>query len=213
MVSAHEALERLQEGNARYVSAMQRRNTPPDPTHRRELAVGQEPFAVILGCIDSRVPPELIFDQGPGDLFVGRVAGNVATPSQIGNIEFAARYYDVRLAVVLGHTQCGAIQATVDALREQATAPSPHLEAIIGRIRPSVEPLLQTEAGRDGNALVQHAVRENVRASVAELRERSDVLGQLIEDDGLLIVGAEYALESGRVDFFDGAAGTSRRPA
>lgn len=172
-------------------------------TRRAEVAEGQEPFAIILGCSDSRVPAELIFDQGLGDLFVIRVAGNIVAATQIGSIEFAAERYNTRLVLVVGHTQCGAILATVDELQQESANQSRNLRFIVDRIRPSVEPLLATELRNDPNALVKAAVRANIRTSVRQLRHGSPLLEQLIQTNGLAIVGAEYSLETGMVDFFD----------
>ena len=180
------------------------RGTFVSQARRRELAAGQEPFAFILGCSDSRVPAEIVFDQGLGDLFVIRVAGNIVAPSQIGSVEFAAGRFGTRLVVVLGHSACGAILATLEELRRPSGDQSRNLRAIVDRIRPSVEPLLATELGRDPDALMRRAVRVNIQVSADHLRHGSSVLEQLIKDDGLLVVGAEYSLETGVVDFFDG---------
>jgi carbonic anhydrase len=169
-----------------------------------EFVAGQEPFAVILGCSDSRVPVEIVFDQGLGDLFVIRVAGNIVAPSQIGSVEFAAERFGTRLVVVLGHTHCGAIDATLDDLQRPSGAQSLNLSSIVQRIRPAVEGLLATELRRDHEALAREAVRANVRVSADYLRHGSEVLERLIRKDGLQVVGAEYSLETGVVDFFDG---------
>ena len=169
---------------------------------------GQEPFAIILGCSDSRVPAELVFDQGLGDLFVIRVAGNIVAPSQVGSVEFAAERFGTRLVVVLGHSQCGAIVATIEELQRPTENQSRNLRSIVDRVRPSVEALLHTEHARDPDALVQQAVRANIRASADHLRHGSQVLEQLIQDDGLLVVGGEYSLETGVVEFFDGVPPT-----
>jgi carbonic anhydrase len=174
-------------------------------TRRSELAAGQEPFAIILGCSDSRVPAEIVFDQGLGDLFVIRVAGNIVASSQVGSVEFAAEQFGTPLVVVLGHSRCGAIQATLDELRRPKENQSRNLRSIVDRIRPSVEPLLATGLRNDPEALVRQAVRANVLASANHLRHGSEVLEQLIEREGLLVAGAEYSLETGLVDFFDGA--------
>ena len=203
MRAAREALDRLREGNRRFVGDASARDTFADP-RRRELAAGQEPFAIILGCSDSRVPAEIVFDQGLGDLFVIRVAGNIVAPSQIGSVEFAAGRFGTRLVVVLGHSSCGAILATLEELRRPSGDQSRNLRAIVDRIRPSVEPLLATELRRDPDALVRQAVRVNIQVSADHLRHGSGVLEQLIKEDGLLVVGAEYSLETGVVDFFDG---------
>lgn len=210
MVSARDALERLREGNARFVS--NRRDSAAQTTHTRraEVAAGQHPFAIILGCSDSRVPSEIVFDQGLGDLFVIRVAGNIVAPSQVGSVEFAAARYDTRLVVVLGHSQCGAIAATLEELRRPTENQSRNLRAIVDRVRPSVEGLLATDLRHDEDALVKQAVRANIRASVSHLRHGSEVLEQLIQDNGLAVVGAEYSLETGVVDFFDGAPASAQ---
>lgn len=202
MISAREALERLREGNRRFASNMRSREALP--THRRaELAKQQQPFAIVLGCSDSRVPAEFVFDQGLGDLFVIRVAGNIVAASQIGSVEFAAERFGTRLVVVLGHSQCGAILATLEEVQQPTENQSRNLRSIVDRIRPSVDGLLKTELRHDQDALVRHAVRANVLASANHLRHGSDVLENLIQNDGLVVVGAEYSLESGVVDFFD----------
>ena len=174
-------------------------------TRRAELTAGQHPFAIILGCSDSRVPAEIVFDQGLGDLFVIRVAGNIVAPSQVGSVEFAAARYGTRLVVVLGHSQCGAILTTVEELRMPTENQSRNLRAIVDRVRPSVEGLFATELRQDPEALVRQAVRANIRASVDHLRHGSQVLEQLIQEEGLIVVGAEYSLESGVVEFLDEA--------
>ncbi len=208
MISGAEALARLREGNRRSVAGVDDPNAALRQTHRLALAQGQgrgqEPFAIVLGCSDSRVPAELVFGQGFGDLFVIRVAGNIVAPSQVGSVEFAAGRFGTRLAVVLGHTQCGAIAATLEELRQPTPHQSPNLRSIVDRIRPSVEPLLATPLAQDAEAFVAHAVRANIRAAADHLRHGSAVLERLVADDGLLIVGAEYCLETGVVDFFDG---------
>ncbi|HEX5138634.1 MAG TPA: carbonic anhydrase [Planctomycetota bacterium] len=199
-LSADEALERLRQGNARFVTNQSERGATG--ARRADLIAGQNPFAIVLGCSDSRVPLELVFDQGFGDLFVIRVAGNIVAPSLVGSVEFAAERFGTRLVVVLGHTQCGAILATLEELRRPTEIQSRNLRSIVDRVRPSVEGLLG--AGYDAETLVQHAVRANIRASADHLRHGSEVLERLIQTDGLLVVGAEYSLETGAVDFFDG---------
>ncbi len=200
---AADALHRLREGNRRFVANVRDRGTLTDPARRLELTTGQAPFAIILGCSDSRVPAELVFDQGLGDLFVIRVAGNIVAPSQIGSVEFAAERFGTRLVVVLGHSRCGAILATLEELGRPTERQSRNLQSIVDRVRPSVEPLLGTSLARDPEALVREAVRANIRASTHQLRRGSDVLEQLSQTDGLLVVGAEYSLETGEVEFFD----------
>ena len=173
-------------------------------TRREDFVDGQAPFAVILGCADSRVPVEMVFDQGVGDLFVIRVAGNIVAPSMVGSVEFATEKFGTRLVVVLGHTRCGAVQATLEELQRPSEAQSPNLRSIVQRIQPAVEGLLDTELRHDPPALARKAVRANVRVSAGQLRHGSEILERLIEHDGLVVVGAEYALETGVVDFFDG---------
>jgi carbonic anhydrase len=203
MIPAADALARLRAGNARFVDEVQSNRAHTGETRRTEVAEGQTPFAIILGCSDSRVPAELIFDQGLGDLFVIRVAGNIVAASQIGSIEFAAERYNTRLVLVVGHSQCGAILATVDELQQESANQSRNLQFIVDRIRPSVEPLLATSLRNDRDKLVREAVRANIRASVKQLRHGSEVLEQLIQTNGLAIVGAEYSLETGVVEFFE----------
>ena len=203
MLSAQESLERLKEGNRAFASGVGISDTLLSPMRRAELIETQAPFAIILGCSDSRVPAEIVFHQGLGDLFVIRVAGNIVSPSQVGSVEFAAARFGSRLVVVLGHTQCGAISATLEELQRPTENQSPNLHSIVDRIRPSVETLLQTELRHDLNALAAQAIRANVRASVDHLRHGSAILENLIQNEGLRVVGAEYALETGLVDFFD----------
>jgi carbonic anhydrase len=205
MITALEALARLREGNERFASNVRSLESLLSHTRRGDLAAGQEPFAIILGCSDSRVPAELVFDQGLGDLFVIRVAGNIVAPSQIGSVEFAATRFGTRLVVVLGHSQCGAIVATLESLLEEPDAQqSRNLLSIVDRVRPSVETLLATDLRNDREQLMKSAVRANVRASVNQLQHGSAILERLIAEDGLLVVGAEYSLETGRVEFFAG---------
>ena len=203
MIPAREALQRLREGNLRFAANVRGSDAFVSHTRRAELAAGQQPFAIILGCSDSRVPAEIVFDQGLGDLFVIRVAGNIVAPSQVGSVEFSAARYFTRLVVVLGHSQCGAILATLEELLTPSENQSHNLRAIVDRVRPSVESLLHTELRHDSDALVREAVRANIRASVDHLRHGSQVLEELIQSEGLLVVGAEYSLETGVVEFFD----------
>lgn len=203
-LSAMEALARLQEGNRRFADDLRDYKSLKSERRRNELVERQDPFAIILGCSDSRVPAELVFDQGLGDLFVIRVAGNIVAPSQVGSVEFAAERFRTRLVVVLGHSNCGAISATIEQLRQPSDAQSPNLRSIVERVRPSVEPLMATDLKDDQETLVRHAVRANIQASANHLRHGSTILEQLIMDDGLLVVGAEYSLTTGVVEFFDG---------
>jgi carbonic anhydrase len=203
MISAPDALEHLREGNRRFVSGVRVSAVLDSQTRRNAVADGQEPFAIILGCSDSRVPAEIVFDQGLGDLFVIRVAGNIVASSQIGSVEFAAERFGTPLVVVLGHSRCGAILATLEELMRPREKQSRNLRSIVDRIRPSVEGLLATELRQDPEALMRHAVRANIRASANQLRHGSDVLEQLIQQERILVVGAEYSLETGVVDFFE----------
>ena len=201
MISASDALERLRAGNGRFIAGEHAIDELASGVRRSALVSGQRPIAAILGCSDSRVPVEVVFDQGFGELFVIRVAGNIVAPSQIGSVEFAAERLGTRLVVVLGHTRCGAVTATLEDL-QQSTNQSWNMSSIVSRIRPSVEGLLATDLKHDRERLIDQAVRANVRASVNQLRHGSDVLEQLIRRDGLRVVGAEYALETGIVEFF-----------
>ena len=205
MIPAREAIERLKEGNRRFVHDAVTHKTLNKRPKQVQLGQAQRPFAIILGCSDARVPAELVFDQGLGDLFVIRVAGNIVAPSLVGSVEYAATNFNCRLVVVLGHSNCGAIQATLDQLQKPAEIQSPNLRSIVDRIRPSVQSLLRTELVQDREALIHKAVRSNVRVSANHLRSGSAVLEDLIENHGLVVVGAEYSLETGVVDFFDGA--------
>jgi carbonic anhydrase len=202
-VSGPEALDILRAGNHRFVSGSPPGNRPMGFGGRDAAVSEQNPLAIILGCSDSRVPAELVFDQGLGDLFVIRVAGNIVAPSQVGSIEFAAERYGTRLVVVLGHSNCGAILATLDELRQATENRSQNLRSIVDRIRPSIEELMSSATEHDPDDLVRQAVRLNVKESVRHLRHGSSILEQLIEKQGLMIIGAEYSLETGVVRFFD----------
>jgi carbonic anhydrase len=203
MISAREALALLREGNQRFVSNVSSRDSFESRARRIELATGQAPFAAILGCSDSRVPVEIVFDQGLGDLFVIRVAGNIVAPSQIGSVEFAAEQFGSRLVVVLGHSCCGAIETTLEQLRRPVENQSRNLRSIVDLVRPAIEGLLTTDLKHDQQALLHAAVRANISASVRNLRHGSDIIENLIRNAGLRVVGAEYSLDTGVVDFFD----------
>jgi carbonic anhydrase len=200
MIPASEALAHLREGNRRFVSELGNSEGVTE-ARRRKVADAQEPFAIVLGCSDSRVPAELVFDQGLGDLFVIRVAGNIVAPSQVASVEFAAARFGVRLVVVLGHSNCGAITATIEELGRPSADQSRNLRAIVERIRPSVEPLLSAWHAHDPDVLFRLAVRANIQASVDHLRHGSEILEQLILNEGLQVIGAEYSLETGEVEF------------
>lgn len=204
MISALEALERLRAGNLRFVSDdLQYCSTPTSHARRSTLVAGQEPFAIILGCSDSRVPAEIIFDQGLGDLFVIRVAGNIVGTSQVGSVEFAAAHFGTPLVVVLGHSRCGAVSATIKELQLSMECRSPGLCSIVDRIRPSVEALLESKHQQNPGTLLQQAVRSNIHASTHHLVQGSHILQELIQSNKLIVVGAEYSVETGVVDFFD----------
>ena len=201
MLSATEALARLQEGNRRFVAGEWRMTSQTGQARRDEILGGQEPFAVVLGCSDSRVPVEIIFDQGLGDLFVIRVAGNIAAPSQIGSVEFAVERFGVRLVVVLGHSNCGAVQATLETIDRPGDV-SPALHAIVDRIMPSLTDTPMLAKG-DCPERTQYAVRANVRHTMQRLTQDSEFIHRMQQEKGLLIVGADYSLDTGKVDFFE----------
>jgi len=203
MISANDALTKLRDGNRRFVAGDVDAASMASRAHQAELSNGQSPFAIVLACSDSRVPVELVFDQGFGDLFVIRVAGNIVAPSQIGSIEFAASKFGTKLVVVLGHSNCGAVIATLKELSLEQTHRSPNLRAIVDRVRPAIEPVLETHRHSDEQTLTGAAVRANVQASVERLSNGSLILEQLLDDGELTIVGAEYSIETGRVEFLD----------
>lgn len=203
MISATEALQRLRDGNQRFTSGAISHVEGVERVHRTKVTDGQNPFAIVLACSDSRVPIELIFDQGIGDLFVIRVAGNIVAPSQIGSVEFAAKQFGTRLVLVLGHSNCGAVIATLNELALRDAHRSPNLRSIVDRIRPAVEPLLLEHGDDDANEILPDAVRANVRASVEHLSHGSLILERLVESGDLVVAGAEYAIENGAVDFFE----------
>jgi carbonic anhydrase len=205
MITATEALQQLKEGNQRFVSGGRVVKDLTNRERRSEVMEGHEPFAIVLGCSDARVPLEIVFDHGLGDLFVIRVAGNIVAPSQVGSIEFAAERYGTRLVVVLGHSNCAAIEATVEELESPDEIHSPNLASIVDRIRPSIEPLFANGSGRNHDELLHAAMLANVRASVDQLRHGSAILENLVQNHDLQIVGAEYSIETGQVDFLENA--------
>jgi carbonic anhydrase len=206
-LNAIEALEKLKQGNARFIKNVRGAEPILSQVRRADFVHGQNPFAVILGCSDSRVPAEIIFDQGLGDLFVIRVAGNVVAPSQVGSVEFAMERFDIPLVLVLGHTMCGGVGATLDVLQKRADAGSIGLMSIVNRIRPAIEPLLQTELAGQPDALMRASIRANVRASANQLRHGSAIIERMVSERGLAVVGGVYELATGEVDFFDGVPG------
>ena len=202
-LTALEAMARLVDGNRRYTQNV--RSVDSMLSHSRRDLQSQRPFAIILGCSDSRAPAEVVFDQGLGDLFVIRVAGNIVAPSQVGSVEFAAERFGTRLVVVMGHSSCGAIEAALEAVLRKAGPASRNMMSIVDRVRPSIESLVATELANDPVRLRREATRANVRSSVSHLRHSSEVIEGLAAGDGLLVVGAELDLATGVVEFFDGA--------
>jgi carbonic anhydrase len=200
IVPARDALQRLHEGNQRYVNNVRSVDSMLSHSRRGDMGL-QSPFAIVLGCSDSRAPAEIVFDQGLGDLFVIRVAGNIVAPSQIGSVEFAALRFGTRLVVVMGHTQCGAIDATIEAVTSEHDPASSNMMSIVSRVRPGIEGLMATELARDPVRLRREAMRANVRASVNHLRHGSEVIERLADREGLAVVGAELDLSTGEVTF------------
>lgn len=197
-----EAIARLIEGNRRFVENVRSVDALAARARREALVEAQSPFAIILSCSDSRAPSEILFDQGLGDLFVIRVAGNIVAPSLVGSVEFAAATFGTPLVVVMGHSRCGAVAATLDVIQGKSALPSDNIADIVNRIRPSIQELVRPDASRD--EIMQQAVVANVRASVNHLTHGSRILEDLVRADRLTIIGAEYALESGEVTFLDG---------
>ena len=203
IVPSREALQRLRDGNLRYVQNVRSVDSMLSHSRRGDMTI-QSPFAIVLGCSDSRAPAEIVFDQGLGDLFVIRVAGNIVAPSQIGSVEFAAERFGTRLVVVMGHTQCGAIEATIEAVTSEHDPASRNMMSIVNRVRPGIEGLIATDLARDPVKLRREAMRANVRASVNHLRHGSEVIERLADEDRLAVVGAELDLATGEVTFFGG---------
>jgi carbonic anhydrase len=199
MIAAKEALNKLKEGNKRFVSGSPLLESLANSDRRIQLQSGQEPFAIILGCSDSRVPSEIVFDFSLGHLFVVRVAGNIVAPSQLGSIEYATSKFGTRLVVVMGHSDCGAVSATIDQLSQSKETRSPNLSSIVNRLQPAVEPLMNS--GLDEEELLNSAVRANILQSVDQLRFGSEILSGQIDSEGLEIVGAQYSLSTGKVNF------------
>jgi len=204
MDSADTALQRLKEGNERFVKGQTSHVEAVDRIHRGESVDSQSPFAIVLACSDSRVPIELVFDQGIGDLFVIRVAGNIVAPSQVGSVEYAAQQFGTKLVLVLGHSNCGAVIATLNELAKRESHRSPNLRAIVDRVRPAIEPVIAHHEMSEGDEVLRDSVRANIRESVKRLSHGSRILEQLIDGGELVVVGAEYSVETGAVEFFDG---------
>ncbi|HWN66873.1 MAG TPA: carbonic anhydrase [Haliangium sp.] len=205
--SPEQALRRLIEGNHRFREGS---GTSLARPWSEQLATdAQRPFAIVLGCSDSRTPVEILFDQGFGELFVVRIAGNIVAPSVVGSIEFAASQFGTRLVVVMGHTRCGAIAATVQAIETGLGHESKNVRSITDRIAPHIEPLVRRAGSED---LIREAVRANVRASADHLRHGSRTLEELVIEERVVVVGAEYELETGAVHFFDGVSSLMASP-
>jgi carbonic anhydrase len=202
IVPAGEALTRLRAGNQRYFQNVRSVDSMISHSRRGDMTV-QSPFAIILGCSDSRAPAEIVFDQGLGDLFVIRVAGNIVAPSQVGSVEFAAERFGTRLVVVMGHTGCGAIDAAIETFSGENGPTSRNVLSIVDRVRPGIASLFSTDVAGDPVRLRREAMRANVRASVEQLRHGSDIIERLAEQGGLAVVGAELDLATGEVTFFD----------
>jgi carbonic anhydrase len=202
IVPARDALARLRVGNERYAQNVRSVDSLVSHSRRGDMTF-QSPFAIVLGCSDSRAPAEIVFDQGLGDLFVIRVAGNIVAPSQIGSVEFAAERFGTRLVVVMGHTGCGAIEAAIEAVTGDGGPASRNLMSIVNRVRPGIQGLFATDLVRDPERLRREAMRANVRASVSHLRHGSEVIERLTAEDGMAVVGAELDLSTGEVSFFD----------
>lgn len=203
MVTASEAINKLKEGNQRFVAGVRSIETIVKQIKRADFVEGQAPFAIILGCSDSRVPAEIVFDQGLGDLFVIRVAGNIVAPSQVGSVEFAAELFGTQLVVVLGHSMCGAVKATIEELERPSTDKSSNVLSIVNRIRPIVEPLYETELRNEPDKLLESCIHANILAATNHLMHGSEMLENLVQQGKLKIIGAEYSLETGFVNFFE----------
>ncbi len=202
MMNADKALQKLIEGNKRYIEGTADGAELTITTRRQQITDGQNPFAAILGCSDSRVPAELVFNRGLGDLFVIRVAGNIVAPSQIGSVEFACQHFGTQLVVVLGHSHCGAINATVDALMGDPDNLSPNVASIVDRVTPAVLPIVKRNSYKDKDDLVHQAMRANIEQSVNGLQMRSRILRSMVDRGQIKIIGAEYSIETGAVDFY-----------
>jgi carbonic anhydrase len=196
-VPPDEVLASLREGNRRFVAGQGNAFRRWHPG----LVDGQWPVAVVLGCADSRAPAEYVFDQGLGDLFVVRVAGNIVAPSLVGSVEFAASEFGTRLVVVMGHTHCGAVRATLRALARAGGPDSRNLRSIVDCIAPHVGHLV--DSNLEGDELMAQAVRANVLAASRELRQSSALIHELADRGRIAIVAAVYDLATGVVTFLD----------
>jgi carbonic anhydrase len=192
VVSPDAALERLQKGNARYVAGLSLRH---DFKHEREaLAGGQNPYAAIMSCADSRIAPEYCFDSGRGDLFVCRVAGNFATTETIASLEYAVAVLNVPAILVLGHDSCGAVDAAIKSLADNSTLPG-HMPSLVAGIAPAVKAVSQ-----QGGDTLAKAIRQNVIDNVANLKSATPILSAAVEQGKLKVAGGVYRLRDGRVE-------------
>lgn len=207
-----EALERLRQGNQRFAAGLRSVDSLAITADRRQQLAedGQKPFAIVLACADSRVPAEIVFDCGLGQLFVVRVAGNIVAPSLIGSIEFAAENFGTQLCVVMGHSQCGAVSAAINSVLSGKRPPSDNIQKIVLEIAPSVRASLSTGLSGKSDELLVQTTKRNVEHSVAKLLEESNVITRLTEEGRLRLVGATYDLHSGLVDFFDAMPSSER---
>ena len=203
MLTANQALSRLKEGNQRFVSEHSNHNPSSLLSQRIETIDGQAPFAIVLGCADSRVPVEQVFDQGVGDLFVIRVAGNVVASEQTASIEFAAAKFGARLVVILGHSSCGAVAACIESIAQPTNSHTPDIQSLLSKIEPAVRSVMDKSIESSQSQLQELAIRANVMSGVAQLKQSSSLLRTMEQDSGLRIIGAEYSLESGAVCFFE----------
>lgn len=204
MQAPFDALNTLKAGNEQFVNGVRESEAVTSPVDRAAMSGAQQPIAVVISCSDSRVPAEMVFNQGFGALFVVRVAGNVVGPTQLGSVEFAVQNFGCQLIVVMGHTGCGAIKATIDMLRNPEATISDNLQSIVDPIRAAIAPIVNPDANAD--ALMPQAIRANVHSAVDQLREGSVILNDIVAAGQLMIVGAEYSLETGVVEFIDDTA-------
>lgn len=194
-LTADEALKRLLDGNQRYRANHTTIRETSTPSIREALSTGQKPFAIILSCSDSRVPPEIIFDKGLGEIFVVRVAGNIADPVILGSIEYAAEHFGSPLIVVLGHNRCGAVTAAV----ESQGHPHGNIGAIIKTITPAVKQARKDAKGAGKSDLVESAIDNNIKLVAKSLIEQSPVIRSLVDAGKVKIIGAKYDLDDGTV--------------
>jgi carbonic anhydrase len=203
-LTSMEALKLLVEGNKRFVSGLRSVETEPTIARLKELAEkGQTPFAIVLTCSDSRVPTEMIFDRGLGDIFVIRVAGNVVAPSVIASVEFAALNFGTPICVVMGHSACGAVKAAVSAEATGSHAATRNLEKLVLKVRPAVRWALRSTKCDTEAELLHQATLCNVRRNARLLKKRSTVIDDLTNEQKLMVVSAYYDLHTGRVLFDD----------